>query len=980
MSDQRRTYRTKTGRVLTDNDIEAFAAEAERGYEIEHLAKRPGRPWIGSAPALLVPVRLHADLHSAVKALAEAERTSLSELVRDAVRQYLATPTAPAVLRTPTGRVLTGADVDALADEAYGGYDVSSVRPSRRIRGRAKVVPVRMPPELKAEVEQRAEAESTSVSEIVRAALRARLNSGDSDPPRPGGSPGRAIARGVRPTEADTCRDYVLPRLQDSGWTPDQIIEQYPVTDGRIVATARGHRRDRPLRADYLLEVEPGTAVALVEAKREYRLPTDGLQQAKRYAQRLDLPLAYSTNGRGIVEHDFDTGTETTRATFPSPDEAWQRFRGWKGIVDDASAEILRFPFSRALRNPDGTVKEPRSYQRAAIQRALESITSRDKRILLTMATGTGKTFVAMQIVWKLWSQRWLGERRPRILYLADRNILVDQPIQREFQPVFGDAVWKVRGGVRTGREIYFALYQALARSGGTLGIFRDYPEDYFDLVIVDECHRGSARDESSWREILEHFAPATQLGMTATPLRDDNVNTYRYFGNPVYQYSLAQGIDDGFLAPYRVRRIVLSPDAYGWAPEEGQLDRFGREVPPGVYETPHFERVVSLLSRTELAARHLTDFLKRTDRMAKTIVFCVDAEHADQMRAALHRANGDLTRQYPNYVARIVSAEHFAAEHLGEFADVERDEPVIATTAKLLSTGVDLPTVRNIVLFKPIGSIVEFKQIIGRGTRLYPDADKLSFEIIDFSGATALFEDPEFDGPPEQIVEEEVDDKGQVIEVTEVAEAEPVFGHDVADIEDVEEAGVRKLYVDDAEVYVAAEGFYLPDPGGGRLRLVEYREYVGDQVRRLFTRPDDLRSRWRTASGRDEVVELLHTRGVAFEEIAERTGLPEADPFDLLVHIAWNAPVTTRRQRAQRLRREHAGFLDTFAPEAREILDELLEKYASHGITQLDDLRVLEVEPFPRYGTVVEIAGRFGGPEPLREAVKELQELLYAA
>lgn len=461
---------------------------------------------------------------------------------------------------------------------------------------------------------------------------------------------------------------------------------------------------------------------------------------------------------------------------------------------------------------------------------------------------------------------------------------------------------------------------------------------------------------------------------MTATPLRDDNVDSYRYFGNPVYTYSLAQGIDDGFLAPYRVRRVVLSPDAYGWRPDTNQLDLFGREIPPGLYETRHFERVVSLLSRTELAARHLTEYLKRTDRMAKTIVFCVDSEHAEQMRAALHRANGDLTRQYPHYVARIVSAEgDVGMEHLGDFADVQSPTPVIATTSKLLSTGVDLPTVRNIVLFKPIGSIVDFKQIIGRGTRLYPDDDKLTFEIIDYSGATALFEDPAFDGPPEAIVEEEIDDEGAVVEPAEVAEPEP-------DYDDREEEGARKLYIDDAEVHVTAEGFYFPDPEGGRLRLVEYADYVSHAVRRLFPHAADLRARWRSQDGRDEVIEALAARGIAFEEVAERTGLVDADPFDLLVHVAWNVPAMSRRDRAGQLRRDHAEFLTAFVPGAREILEELLEKYAEYGISQLDDLRVLEVPPLTRFGSPVEIAARFGGAGKLREAVEGLQELLYAA
>jgi type I restriction enzyme, R subunit len=785
------------------------------------------------------------------------------------------------------------------------------------------------------------------------------------------------------PLEAETCRDYVVPRLHDAGWSPDQIIEQYPITDGRIAVVRGKHRRGDPLRADYLLEVAPGFPVAVVEAKREYRLPSDGLQQGMRYAELLDLPLAYATNGKGIVEHDFDTGTQTDLAAFPAPSEAWARFRAWKGIRDDGAADLLLRPFTRQLRNPDGTVKEPRYYQRVAIERALEAILAGRKRVLLTLATGTGKTFVSLQIIWKLTAAQWPAPgRKPRILYLADRNILVDQPISREFRPVFGDAIWKVQGDIKTGREIYFALYQALADTGDSLGIFREYPADYFDLIVVDECHRGSARDDSSWRAILEHFSDAAQLGMTATPLREDNRDTYAYFGPPVYEYSLKQGIDDGFLAPYRVRRVVLSPDAYGWQPNQGQLDLFGREIPPDLYETRHFERVVSLLARTEVAAKHLTEYLKRTDRMAKTIVFCVDSEHADQMRAALHRANADLTRQYPHYVARIVSVEgDVGKEHLGNFADVESETPVISTTSKLLSTGVDLPTVKNIVLFKPVGSMVDFKQIIGRGTRLYPDADKLSFEIIDYSGATALFEDPDFDGPAEQIVDEEIDDQGEVVEPTEVHEPEPEYVDTDGEVaeDELEDRGGRKLYVDESDVWVTAEGFYLPDSETGKLKLVDYADYVSGHVRRLFANPGDLRERWRDREGRRYVEELFAVRGISFEELAERLGHPEADPVDLLVFVAWNGPAVSRRDRANRLRREDAAFLEGFVPEARAILEELLEKYAEHGIGQLDDLRILEVPPLNEFGTPVEIAQRFGGADELRQAVERLEELLYS-
>ncbi len=470
---------------------------------------------------------------------------------------------------------------------------------------------------------------------------------------------------------------------------------------------------------------------------------------------------------------------------------------------------------------------------------------------------------------------------------------------------------------------------------------------------------------------------------MTATPKRDDNVDTYDYFGDPVYEYSLAQGINDGFLAPYRVRRVVLSPDASGWSPESRQVDRFGREIPPGLYETPQFERVVSLLSRTEVAARHLTEYLRRTDRMAKTIVFCVDSEHAEQMRQALNNANADMARQYPDYAVRIVSDEgDVGRNHLDNFADPESPTPVIATTSKLLSTGVDLQTVRNIVLFKPIGSIVEFKQIIGRGTRLYPDHDKLSFEIIDYTGATILFEDPEFDGPPERIVEEEINDTGDVVEPPEAAEPEPGFneGDEEAPEDDLEERS-RKLYVDDALVYVVAEGFYLPDPETGRYRLVEYSDYVAREVRQLFPDPRDLRSHWRYRAGRDDVVEALQQRGISFDELVERTGLNDADPFDVLVHLAWNAPLLSRFDRVRRLKTEHRAFLDEYAPAARSVLDDLLDKYAEHGVTQLDDLRILEVSPFPeRHGDVVAIAGKFGGREALHLAIAELEKRLYAA
>jgi type I restriction enzyme R subunit len=1011
----RRNYKTKSGRIVTDADFEALATEAEKGYDVSDLQRRPGRPLIGSSPAIGVPIRMHADLLAATQALADAEETSVSELVRDAVGAYLSTEPARLEFRTASGRTLTDAEFERLADEAERGYDLAASRRKlkRRSGVRAEVVPVRMPPELKDALERRAEKEETSVSEVVREALRARIGGEPTDPPggsaasRPrrrqrsqggrtrtdrghtGPSTGGSLARPHRlgPRERDTCRDYVLPRLHEAGWSDEQIVEQYRITDGRIVSVGSKHRRADPLRADYVLEYRPGLPVAVVEAKREYSIPGKGMQQAKNYAELLDLPFSYATNGRGMVEDDRDTGRETENLNaFPTPDELWMRYRAFKGLDVELAADGVALPFNRSLRNFDGTVKESRYYQRTAINRAVAAILGGDKRLLLTMATGTGKTFVAMQIVWKLWSAGWRPGRHPRILYLADRNILINQPRLDYFVPAFGDGpVWTLRGGPKSGREIYFALYQAIADGREDDGIFRSYAPDYFDLVIVDECHRGSASAESAWRRILEHFSPATQLGMTATPKRDETADSYAYFGNPLYEYSLAQGIEDGFLAPYRVRRVVLSPDAHGWSPTEGQLDLFGKEIPDGLYTTSQFERVVSLLSRTEAAARHLTDYLKRTDRWAKTIVFCVDQEHAHQMRQALHNANSDLTKHHPNYVVRIVSDEgEIGAGHLGSFADTESDTPVIATTSQLLSTGVDLPTVKNIVLFRPVGSMALFKQMIGRGTRLFPDADKLSFDILDYSGATALFADPEFDGPPERVDREEIDETGAVVEDVVVEQPEPAFGDgEQPEGPDIDESQVEpraKFYVNDTEVWVTAEAIYHLDPATQRLRLVEYREYVADTVRTLFPEPAELRTRWQTRVGRQEVRDALVARGVDIDELPDRIGLVEADPLDILVHLAWNQPVATRRDRTRRIRKEHADFFDAHQPAAREVLGQLLDKYAEYGIGQLDDLGVLEVPPLSALGSPAEIAGRFGSPAALREAVEELGELLYAA
>jgi len=603
------------------------------------------------------------------------------------------------------------------------------------------------------------------------------------------------------PSEADTCRKSIVPKLQDAGWDtdPHSIAEQRYFTDGRIVVRGSKAERKRGKRADYLLRYTRDFPIAVTEAKAEYKKAADGLQQAKDYAVILGLKFAYASNGKDIIEFDFITGLERHIKAFPTPADLWSRLRAAEKLADAPSAQRLLTPFNLT------SGKTPRYNQEIAIHRAVQAILQGRRRVLLTMATGTGKTDVAFQIAWILWTSKWNARsdpdgkcgshRKPRILYLADRNFLVDDPKDKMFS-AFGDARWKIEGGeVTHSRELYFATYQSIAKDERRPGLYKEFARDFFDLIIVDECHRGSASEDSNWREILEYFEPAYQLGMTATPLRQDNKDTYLYFGNPIYTYSLKQGIDDGFLAPYRVHRIVTQWDAAGWRPSKEDLDRYGRRIPDELYGTPDFEKKVALLKRTECVARHLTDFLKKTDRFAKTIVFCVDQEHASEMRAALNNLNSDLVGgtgdspvpagdspggirtppgPFPDYVCRVTSDEgDIGRGHMGRFQDVETRTPVILTTSQLLSTGLDAPTCRNIALVRLVNSMVEFKQIIGRGTRVREDYGKLWFNILDYTGtATRNFADPAFDGEPAFATQEEIDENGKTTS-TEVQTAE---------------------------------------------------------------------------------------------------------------------------------------------------------------------------------------------------------------
>lgn len=788
-------------------------------------------------------------------------------------------------------------------------------------------------------------------------------------------------------TEDDTCRAYVLPALQRAGWekAPHGIGGQHPITDGRIVLVGGKPRRGKRRRADYILYLRRDFPIAVVEAK-EVGLPAEnGVQQAREYAEMLGLRFAYATNGRRIIEIDYTNGTEREIGQYPGPDELWQRLNGEAKLPDTAANHWLE-PYNLI------SGKVPRYYQDIAIRRVIGAILAGQKRVLVTLATGTGKTCVAFQVCWKLWHSRWnraSEHRRPKILFLADRNILVDDPKDKMFAP-FADARHKITSADPSlARDMYFGIYQSLT-NGGSDDLFRQYRPDFFDLIVIDECHRGSARDDSAWRKVLDYFAPAVHLGMTATPLRDESRDSYEYFGNPVYTYSLKQGIEDGFLAPYRVHRVITTADAAGWRPNKDELDRYGRPIPDEEYQTKDFERAVALRARTQAMAKHLTDFLKSTDRFAKTLVFCVDQEHAAEMREALVNLNSDLVRQYPNYVCRVTSDEGaIGLGHLSDFQDVDEPTPTILTTSQLLTTGVDAETVKNVVLARVVGSRAEFKQIIGRGTRLRVDYGKEFFNIIDFTGtATQHFADPDFDGEPARIEQVTIDAQGEVQTEQAIAEQDEPPEHDTtvgpgsldAELTGDPQDEPRKFYVDGGEVEVIGHLVYDLDADGKKLQVVRYTDYSARTVRSMYPTRGDLHAAWARPDTRADVLKELAERQINFEELASASGLSDADPFDLLCHLAWNAPLLTRRQRAEQARHEVPTLFGQYGDTAREILDLLLERYVERGIIQFNHLSdLLKLHPFDRFGSPSEIASQhFGGVPAMREAVTRLQTALY--
>lgn len=788
-------------------------------------------------------------------------------------------------------------------------------------------------------------------------------------------------------SERDICTKFITPAIQQSGWQQHQFREEVQLTDGRIMVRGKlaariqnPEHKGGPKRADYVLYAKPNLPIAVVEAKQAKFPLGHGMQQALAYAELLDVPFAISSNGSGFLLHDRTGLTQPVERElpleqFPTLSELWLLYRQWKGLNDDAAIKLIEQPF-----HSDGGGRESRYYQRVAINRAIEAIAKGQQRILLVMATGTGKTYTAFQIIWRLWKVK----AKKRILFLADRNILVDQTMQQDFAP-FGEVMHKVtHREIKKNYEIYLALYQAVTGKEEWKQIYRQFPADFFDLVVIDECHRGSAAEDSAWREVLEYFSAATHLGLTATPKETKDVSNITYFGEPIYTYSLKQGIEDGFLAPYKVIRISTDVDAVGYTPEKGKLDKLGQAVEQRQYNTKDFDRNLVLEKRTRLVASKVWEYLKATDPLAKTIVFCDDQDHAERMRQELVKlipaAAGNR-----RYVMRITGDDNEGKAQLSYFIDNDEPYPVIATTSKLLTTGIDAKTCKLIVLDQNINSMTEFKQIIGRGTRLREDYRKLYFTIMDFKGATRLFADPDFDGEPVVIYEPKPDEPvvpPDTVELPGTGEPEPPpYSPDSTNEGKGGTTGRIKYVLDDVDVSVAVERSQYLD-ADGKLVTEDYRVLLKDDIRKSlqaqFGTLTEFLRRWHSAERKQVILEELAEHGVplAILQQAVANG-SELDAFDLVAHVAFDRKPLTRRERANQVKKR--DVFGRYGEQARAVLEALLEKFADHGVQDIEDAKVLELPPFDQFGSKTQIRrGIFGGVEQYTEALQTLEQALY--
>ena len=794
-------------------------------------------------------------------------------------------------------------------------------------------------------------------------------------------------------SERDICTKFITPALRKAGWDEmTQIREEVHFTKGRIIVRGKLVSRGKGKRADYVLYHKPNLPIALIEAKDNNHAVGDGMQQALDYADTLNIPFVFSSNGDGFVFHDRAgaTAKEATLAleSFPPPNDLWARYRTWKGLTAESEEIVLQDYFD------DGSGKAPRYYQVNAINAAVEAIAKGRDRVLLVMATGTGKTYTAFQIIWRLWK----AGRKKRILFLADRNVLVDQTMVNDFRP-FGPAMAKLsthaktieradgssedlsaainkKRRIDTAYEIYLSLYQAITGPEEHQKIFREFSPGFFDLIVIDECHRGSAAEDSAWREILEYFSTATQIGLTATPKETRYVSNIHYFGEPVYSYSLKQGILDGFLAPYKVIKVHIDRDVEGYRPEQGQLDRDGNQVEDRIYNLKDFDRTLVLDERTKLVARKVTRYLKESgDRFQKTILFCVDQEHAARMRQALINQNPDLAGRNHRYVMRITGSDAQGQAQLGNFIDPESKYPVLVTTSRLLSTGVDVQTCRLIVLDREVGSMTEFKQILGRGTRVHEDTRKLYFTLMDFRGATNHFADPEFDGEPVQIYEPGEDDR-LTPPNGDVTPPQPDGGDATDDVlpDPPPDSGRYKVYVDGVRASIVAERISYVDQYG-KLITESLRDFTRKALKKRFASLDDFLRRWKAAERKQAIVDELATEGLELDAIARELN-KDLDPFDLICHVAFDARPLTRRERAANVKKR--DVFHKYGDKARAVLDALLAKYADEGVFNLDDVTVLRIPPLTELGTPVQLLTAFGGREGFVEAVREMQAALY--
>jgi type I restriction enzyme R subunit len=781
-------------------------------------------------------------------------------------------------------------------------------------------------------------------------------------------------------SERDICTKYITPALSRAGWdVATQVREEYPLTQGRIIVRGELHTRARHKRADYVLFYKPNIPIAVIEAKDNNHSLGDGMQQALGYADMLQVPFVFSSNGDGFLFHNriaSDGVMERSLALhdFPSAETLWQWWARHRGLTEEQNALVTQDYFS------DGSDKVPRYYQVLAINKTIEAIARGRNRILLVMATGTGKTYTAFQIIWRLWKSRV----KKRILFLADRNILVDQTMTNDFKP-FGSAMTKIRKRqADKSYEIYLSLYQAVTGNEEEKNIYRQFSPDFFDLIVIDECHRGSAAADSAWREILEYFTSAAQIGLTATPKETKAVSNIDYFGDPIYTYSLRQGIDDGFLAPYKVVRIDLDRDLTGWRPDKGMTDKFGNEIEDRIYNQKDFDKTLILEQRTRVVAKKITAFLKQTDRFDKSIVFCENIDHAERMRQALVNENPDLVAQNSKYVMRITGDNEEGKAELDNFIFPESRYPVIATTSKLMSTGVDAQTCKLIVLDQRIQSMTEFKQIIGRGTRINEDYGKYYFTIMDFKKATELFADPDFDGDPVQIYEPQDDESPVPPDVFEEEQSEndvtyPETGED-RERAGLVQSGVRRYVVANVEVKIAAERVQYFD-AAGRLITESLKDYTRKALAREYASLDEFLSRWSRAEKKQAIIDELSEQGVFFDALADEIGQQsgkEFDPFDLVCHVAWDMPPLTRRERADQVKKRN--YFTQYGTQARRVLDALLDKYADQGVTHIEETRILTIAPFTEFGTPLEIIRAFGGLDQYRQAVNELEQALYSA